>query len=59
MDVVKILPPLIIGDKEIDLFVNALEDAILGIAKVPGPVWDFGANLVKAALKNGYASAGR
>lgn len=59
MDVVKILPPLIIGDKEIDHFVNALEDAILGIAKVPGPVWDFGANLVKAALKNGYASAGR
>lgn len=59
MDVVKILPPLIIGDKEIDLFVNALEDSILGIAKVPGPVWDFGANLVKAALKNGYASSTR
>jgi ornithine--oxo-acid transaminase len=59
MDVVKILPPLIIGEKEIEHFVNALEDAILGIAKVPGPVWDFGANLVKAALKNGYASAGR
>jgi ornithine--oxo-acid transaminase len=59
MDVVKILPPLIIGDKEIDLFVNALDDAILSIAKFPGPVWDFGTNLVKAALKNGYANSAR
>lgn len=59
MDVVKILPPLIIGDKEIDHFIQALDDTIESIAKFPGPVWDFGTNLVKAALKSGYAGVGR
>jgi len=59
MDVVKILPPLIIGEKEIDLFVHALDDTIQSLTSFPGPVWDFGANLVKAALSNGYVSASR
>lgn len=49
-DVVKILPPLIIGDAEVDRFVNAL-DAVLGdIGNITGPMWSFGANLVKQAL---------
>jgi len=57
LDVVKILPPLIIGDKEIDRFVNALDDVIEGVGKFPGPVWDFGMNLVKTALTSGYKRA--
>ena len=28
MDVMKILPPLIIGEKEVDMFVNALDDVL-------------------------------
>ncbi|MGF1678525.1 MAG: aspartate aminotransferase family protein [Candidatus Methylacidiphilales bacterium] len=54
MDVVKILPPLIIGEKEIGRFVNGLEDTIQQLGKFPGPMWSFGANLVKAAVKSGY-----
>jgi ornithine--oxo-acid transaminase len=50
MDVVKILPPLTIGDKEIDRFVAAFEDVVAGLGSFPGPLWDFGANLAKAAL---------
>jgi acetylornithine/succinyldiaminopimelate/putrescine aminotransferase len=50
MDVVKILPPLIIGDKEIDRFVEAFEDVVSDLGSFPGPLWDFGANLAKAAL---------
>lgn len=54
MDVVKILPPLIIGQKEIDRFVSALDDVIQDVGKFPGPVWDFGANLVKQAVSSSY-----
>ena len=51
MDAIKILPPLMIGEKEVDLFVSAL-DAVLGLCRTfPGPVWDLGANLVRHALR--------
>src|ERR1041385_5735954 len=50
MDVMKILPPLIIGEKEVDLFVNALDDVLTDCRKFPGPMWELGNNFVKAAL---------
>src|SRR5437660_4476751 len=50
MDVLKILPPLIIGEKEIALFVNALDDVLSECRKFPGPMWELGNNFVKAAL---------
>ena len=46
----KILPPLIIGEREIDRFVTAFDDVLSDLGKFPGPLWDFGQNLVKAAL---------
>jgi len=49
-DVVKILPPLIIGDAEVDRFVNALDSVLGEIGNITGPMWSFGANLVKQAL---------
>ncbi|MEO0452632.1 MAG: aspartate aminotransferase family protein [Verrucomicrobiota bacterium] len=54
MDVVKILPPLILGQKEIDHFLTAFEDSIQNVGKLTGPIWSFGANLAKAALASGY-----
>src|SRR5207244_7753670 len=50
MDVMKILPPLIIGEKEVDMFVNALDDGLSDCRKFPGPMWELGNNFVKAAL---------
>jgi 4-aminobutyrate aminotransferase-like enzyme len=50
MDVVKILPPLIISEREIDLFVSALDDVLTDCRKFPGPMWELGNNFVKAAL---------
>jgi acetylornithine/succinyldiaminopimelate/putrescine aminotransferase len=50
LDVVKAIPPLMIGDTEINRFVNALDEVIGQLGSVTGPLWDFGANLVKAAL---------
>jgi ornithine--oxo-acid transaminase len=50
MDVLKILPPLIIGEKEVDMFVNALDDVLTECRKFPGPMWELGNNFVRAAL---------
>ncbi len=50
MDVLKILPPLIIGEREIDLFVTALDDVLSDCRKFPGPMWELGNNFVRAAL---------
>jgi acetylornithine/succinyldiaminopimelate/putrescine aminotransferase len=50
MDVLKILPPLIIGEKEINMFVNALDDVLTECRKFPGPMWELGNNFVRAAL---------
>ena len=44
MDVMKILPPLIIGEREIDLFVTALDDVLTDCRKFPGPMWELGNN---------------
>lgn len=52
MDVLKILPPLMIGDGEVHRFLNALDETLSDLGKFPGPLWDFGANLVKAAMAN-------
>jgi len=57
MDVMKILPPLIIGEREIDMFVNALDDVLTECRKFPGPMWELGNNFVKAALASKRAVA--
>ena len=51
MDVIKILPPLIIGEAEIERFVNALDSVLQECRRFPGPIWDFGAQLVRHSLK--------
>jgi ornithine--oxo-acid transaminase len=50
LDVIRILPPLIIGEKEVDMFVNALDDVLTECRKFPGPMWELGNNFVRAAL---------
>src|SRR5260370_26639488 len=52
MDVMKILPPLIIGEKEVDMFVNALDDVLSECRRFPGPMWELGNNFVKAPLRS-------
>jgi len=49
-DIVKILPPLMIGEKEVDLFVKALDVVLRDCRKFPGPMWELGANFVKQAM---------
>ncbi len=59
MDVVKILPPLIIGEAEVDKFVNALDDVLSDCRKFPGPMWEIGNNFVRHALGSKRAARAR
>jgi ornithine--oxo-acid transaminase len=51
MDVVKILPPLVIGEKEVNYFVAALDSVLQDCGRFPGPMWDLGKNFVSQAVK--------
>jgi len=53
MDAIKILPPLMISETEIDLFVTALDAVLDQCRSFPGPVWDLGANIVRHSLRGG------
>lgn len=48
-DIIRILPSFVITDEDIQYFVNALDDVLSDCYKLPGPMWDLGMNLVKAA----------
>ncbi len=50
MDVVKLLPPLIIGEKEVERCIQAFDDVLVQVTRFPGPMWEFGTNLVKTAI---------
>jgi acetylornithine/succinyldiaminopimelate/putrescine aminotransferase len=56
MDVIKILPPLMIGEKEVAMFVNALDATLTECRKFPGPMWEIGQNFVRHALRSKRSS---
>ncbi|MDK1342648.1 aspartate aminotransferase family protein [Streptomyces sp. 378] len=51
LEVIKLIPPLIIGEREVDRFVDAFT-AVMDDAHNGGLVWDFGKTLVKQAVAN-------
>ncbi|HLX77801.1 MAG TPA: aminotransferase class III-fold pyridoxal phosphate-dependent enzyme, partial [Acidimicrobiales bacterium] len=50
MNVVKLLPPLIIGQDEVDYFAEALDDVLTQTERGSSAIFDFGKTLVKGAL---------
>ena len=59
MDVMRILPPLIITEREVDMFVSALDDVLAECRKFPGPMWELGNNFVRHALGSRRSAAVR
>ena len=51
MEVIKLIPPLIIGDAEVRLFTEALADVLEDASKGSGLMWDFGRTLIKQAVR--------
>ncbi|GAB2597509.1 aspartate aminotransferase family protein [Streptomyces capparidis] len=50
MEVIKLIPPLIIGEPEVERFVGAFTDVMDDAHRGSGLMWDFGRTLVKQAL---------
>src|SRR6516225_1243457 len=55
MDVIKIMPPLTITEKEVAYFVDAFDKALAGCRRFPGPILELARN---TALKNGKRARG-
>jgi ornithine--oxo-acid transaminase len=53
MDVVKLLPPLVITERDVDTFVDAFVDVMDDAHRGTGLMWDFGRTLVKQAVGSG------
>nr|BAL55587.1 ornithine--oxo-acid transaminase [uncultured Gammaproteobacteria bacterium] len=51
MNVVKFLPPLVIGAKDVAWIVNACDQVLADCHQVPGAIWDLGKTLAGHALK--------
>lgn len=50
-DIVKFLPPLIIGEREIDRFCSALDDVLSGLWRLPGPLAGVAKNFFRSSGK--------
>jgi ornithine--oxo-acid transaminase len=51
MEVIKLIPPLIIGDAEAKLFIDALTDVLEDAGRGTGLMWDFGRTLIKQSVR--------
>ena len=51
MEVIKLIPPLMIGDTEVKLFTEAFGEVLEDASKGSGLIWEFGRTLVKQAVR--------
>jgi ornithine--oxo-acid transaminase len=51
MEVIKLIPPLMIGDAEVKLFIDSLADVMEDASRGSGLMWDFGRTLIKQAVR--------
>jgi ornithine--oxo-acid transaminase len=51
MDIIKITPPLVVTQNEVDWMIRALDECLQDCHKFPGAMWDLGTNLVRASIK--------
>jgi ornithine--oxo-acid transaminase len=51
MNVIKLLPPLTLTQKDLDRIIDACTKAIADTHQIPGSIWELGKNLASHALK--------
>jgi ornithine--oxo-acid transaminase len=52
VEIIKLIPPLTIGDTEVKMFREAFMEIMDDASRGSGLMWDFGRTLVKQALRN-------
>jgi 4-aminobutyrate aminotransferase-like enzyme len=50
VNIIKLLPPLIIGDEEVEMIVSAFDAVLAEAARVRGRVWGLSGQLIKHAM---------
>ena len=50
-DIIKLLPPLMIDQKDADRIVHAFDQVLAAAHKFPGPIWEVGTRLAKSMMK--------
>jgi ornithine--oxo-acid transaminase len=53
IEVVKLLPPLVVGEAEVGEFLDAFEAVMADAHRGSGLAWDFGRTLVRQAVSSG------
>jgi ornithine--oxo-acid transaminase len=52
IEAIKLIPPLVIGDAEVELFRDSFQDVMDDASRGSGLIWDFGQTLIKQAVSN-------
>lgn len=52
IDVVKLLPPLVISEEDVQWFLTAMEDVLVQMHRFPGPAWDVLTDIGRMAFSN-------
>jgi ornithine--oxo-acid transaminase len=52
MEVIKLIPPLMIGDTEVKLFTDAFGEVLEDASRGGGLIWEFGKTLIKQVVRN-------
>ena len=52
IEAIKLIPPLIIGDAEVELFRDSFQSVMDDASRGSGLIWDFGQTLIKQAVSN-------
>jgi ornithine--oxo-acid transaminase len=50
-DIIKLIPPLVFNQADADRFVEAFDQVLAAAHRLPGPIWEVGSRLAKAALR--------
>lgn len=50
IDVVKMLPPMVLSDADVDYFISAFDQVMQNLHRFPGPVWEALSRIGKASL---------
>src|SRR5262245_2698745 len=50
-DIIKLIPPLVLEQEDADRLVSALDQVLASVHRFPGPIWEVGSRLAKAALR--------
>lgn len=57
IDVIKLLPPLVIGESDVRAFLDAFEQVMISLHRFPGPAWEALTRIGRFALKSRAGAA--